>query len=877
MKIMNEYTYLQIKKNKRHTISILVAITIASALLLSLCIFLYSFWQAKITSTIESTGYWHGELWESVSGDELKYVTENPEVESTMVKGKWLTAQLSDTKRPYLLMRDGDLNFWNDMNLKNTITEGRLPTKKGEIVVAKQFFSDNPSYHIGDILTLPVGNRMLGDSVLQTQDYKQDNEKFEATGTKVYTIVGTLDVSGVSAYSGYIAMGYLEIAEIQPSDELTVYMRLVHPYKIYEVLPTIAESAGLSKDERGQYGIRYNASLLNLYGISDKSPSSTQFIVMAAMAVILLLLVMGTFVLIIYNAFSLSANSRARDLSILKSLGATPKQIKFSVLYEGLLLWLIQSPIGIVIGYAFSFGIFSKMNGILIATDDYKKMNLSFSWSVVAFSLIISLITVLVSAYIPAKKMAKVPVVEGIGQISSKIKKPRNYNAFQKVFGMEGELAGKQFATNKKSLRTAIFSLSLCLILIVSYVTIISIYNLAESKNDEITQYGLTVNLNLTDNPDNNMIQSIRSLLGVKDSVVHRQVRATTYVTKAQESDVFLNAGGFASVDDLKYNIAKKDDKFKIVVNLVGLSDDSFQTYCEAIGTDFEKYYNNNDTTMGILLDSTDHVATNSKTVQKIPMLRWTTDTSMHLYEKVFDDTDDNYEFDIQVGDITEKEPGQITTSRYSATLVLPMEKYQQLASYFMSERKLEANRMSLDLVVGNENSAEVKEKIQKICSSYLGSEDFTVWSLLEEKEHDALVQKAISVVVYAVAIMIGIIGIFNAFSTISNNLQVHKREYAMLRSVGLTPRGLNKMLLLEGLLFALSPIIISIPCIMLICWYMLKLTAISWHEFLSVFPSGAILIYTGCIIIAIFLAYLCSSKTIKGGNIIESIQNEII
>ncbi|WGX77861.1 hypothetical protein QJS64_21985 (plasmid) [Paraclostridium bifermentans] len=129
MNIMNEYTYNHLKKNKRHTISIIVAITIASALLCSLCIFVHTVWNAKVTSTIEKTGYWHGELWDSISGDKLKYITENPDVETTMVKGKWITAKLSNTKRPYLLMRDADSNFWSDMNLKNTLIKGRLPQK----------------------------------------------------------------------------------------------------------------------------------------------------------------------------------------------------------------------------------------------------------------------------------------------------------------------------------------------------------------------------------------------------------------------------------------------------------------------------------------------------------------------------------------------------------------------------------------------------------------------------------------------------------------------------------------------------------------------------------------------------------------------------
>ncbi|WP_229768471.1 hypothetical protein [Tissierella pigra] len=194
MKIINEYTYEHLKNNKRHTISILVAITIASVLLFSLCIFLYSMWESKLNVTIDEYGYWQGEIMAPVFGEKLKHITENPDVESTMIKGNWYTAELHDAKRPYLLSRDANKDFWNNMNFKNSVLEGRLPEESGEIVISKLFFTDNPQYKVGDKLILPVGNRMLNNEILSTNAYKQEGETFEALETKTYTIVGKLDI-----------------------------------------------------------------------------------------------------------------------------------------------------------------------------------------------------------------------------------------------------------------------------------------------------------------------------------------------------------------------------------------------------------------------------------------------------------------------------------------------------------------------------------------------------------------------------------------------------------------------------------------------------------------------------------------------------------
>lgn len=171
-----------------------------------------------------------------------------------------------------------------------------------------------------------------------------------------------------------------------------------------------------------------------------------------------------------------------------------------------------------------------------------------------------------------------------------------------------------------------------------------------------------------------------------------------------------------------------------------------------------------------------------------MPLLNIKKGNELTLNEKVEDNMNGNYKFNVQVGDVTEISPSDLGMNRYSIACILPMETYQKIVNNFMPDRILESNSMSIDLLVDDNLSPITKKELTKICSSYLGSEDFRIWSLLEEKNHEQLVQQSIAISVFAIASMIGLIGIFNAFSTISNNLRLRKREFAIFRSIGLTP-----------------------------------------------------------------------------------------
>lgn len=876
MTVLSTYTLQHLKNNKRYTLSIAIAILIASALLCSLCIYGHTLWKAKETTILENTGYWHGELWQSITGEDLKYVTENPAVTTTLIKGQWKTAKIQATRRPYLLMRDADSNYWKDMSISNKLMEGSLPKKPGEIVVSKVFFKDNPMYTIGDQVELQIGHRILDNKRISTQELFIEGEEFSPESSQTYTIVGKLDVTAVSAYPGYIAMGYLDHKDILPRDDLTVYMRMKNPSHIYRTLPQIAESVGFKKDEYGNYGIRYNSPYLRLHGILDTSKVDIESMIIIITALSIALLVMCTFILIIYNAFTLSANNRIKQLGMLKSLGATPTQIRNTILLEGLMLAIILIPFGILMGYLFSFFVVIHMNDILYTLEDMENIEVNFSWLVVAIATLMSFITIMVSAYIPARKVAKLSPIAAIRQhhvTKGKIK-PKKWSFHPKSTHIIKDLAISQLISNKKAYASSLLALTMCFTLISSYISVVSIVNHTMADSNQLPAYDMTLTLDITYEPESEMLDRILSIPGVDNNVISRCVSTTFYTNKAAESTEFAKLGGLTSINTIKYNVVKEDDIYRLPGKLVGLDTVSYNKYIRDIGVSLDHTLASK-IPQAILYDSTYHRPNGEKKVYKVPMLNSHELNTITVWEKVYDDMNTDNHFDIGIFYATQVKPTDLDLARYSVAYIVPMDTYQELVSNFMPYRKLESQRIQVDLKVIEDNNERIKNKIALICGDYLGNEDYRIWSYWDDLQQKAIKEKATQLGVIAIALMIGTIGLFHAFSSISNTILSRRREFAVLRSVGMTPEGIRKLLLLEGLCFALIPMLISIPILLLICWFMLWLTLTPWQDFVCFYPFATIIIYGLIITLTIWLSYIITSKRIYKDTIIDAIKDE--
>lgn len=238
----------------------------------------------------------------------------------------------------------------------------------------------------------------------------------------------------------------MEDADIRPEESITVYLRFRSIGDTYKDLPKIAALIGWEKDEYGDYNLEYNTDYLSQHFVFPKGQfqmdNALEALAFPIMFLFLGVLVVGLFVLIIHNAFSLSANSRITQLGILASIGASPRQIRQSVIWEGLFLMLLPLPAGLATGWFLDNLLIQYVNSINDAarSGNIPKVTFSYGLPSILPAILLTLITVWFSARIPARKIARLTPIETIRQGGNgNIKKTRYRHILSRFFGIEGD------------------------------------------------------------------------------------------------------------------------------------------------------------------------------------------------------------------------------------------------------------------------------------------------------------------------------------------------------------------------------------------------------------------------------------------------------
>lgn len=848
MSILNDLTIKNLKLNKKRTIVTIVGIILSTALMVGIGLLFSSFQDYMIRETISYNGKYEAEYGD-VSLDKLNSIDKKDFSYFYQKPIGFSKFDSANEYKPYIYISSVDKEYFNELHL----ISGRFAENDSELVISNHINTNGgASYKIGDIITLKYGERVVeGINTLANNEYYEE-ETLNIVGEKTYTIVGIVERSNFEDYS---ASGYSTFTlDMNDKDgTVNVFVMFNNKKKIIKQSEDLAKKLGYNN------AISYNSTLLALYGESTYGNIMKSMI---TMIVIMLSLVSIGCIVVIYNSFAISVMERKKEFGLLSSIGATKKQLSYTVFFEA----LIEGIIGIILGICGAYigiGTVILIINNLIGDILVLKLNLVTNIVFIIIPVIFMILVIFISALVPSRRAAKVSPIEAIRQnddIKINKKKIKTGRLVNKLFGIEGEIALKNIKRNKKKYRVTIVSLFISIVLFISFSSYMNYtIDTASSVMGEVP-YDYQISYFGDDN-DIDALDKISVIIKSNDVKEYVSYSASnlSIICNYTYSDEYLDF----------YKSAYGDDGIKALTNLKYqyisiyiLDDISYNKYKELIGLDKDSV---------ILLNKFKGVSygNNKRVNYDIPVIN---NGDINIKICNFDDNDE----DVDTTKYCNKKIDNIFITNKSFDLI---EEFS-----YMSDFKLIVNKKLYDNIsdsgthytqynIISDNTDNI-DKLTKELDKYDNVNYTNVKESMKQANNMILVVK---ILMYGFIGLVTLIGVTSVFNTISTSMALRKREFAVLRSIGLTRKGFNKILFFESLFFGLKSLIYAIPVslgVTIIIHYaladMMSINSI-------VIPWKAIIISIVSVFVIVLLTMMYSTSKIKKHNIIEQIREENI
>lgn len=850
MSILNRLTIKNLRLNKKRTIVTIIGIILSTALMVGIGLLFSSFQDLMIRDTIGYSGKYEAKYNDvdliklnDIKNKNFTYFYEKPIGFSKI--------ESSNEYKPYMYITSVNKEYFNELKL----VDGSFPKNENEVVISNHVITNGGlNYKVGDIVTFNYGSRNIeGDITLANSEFV-DGEDLTNEGTYTYKIVGIVDRSNFESYS---ASGYTAFTVDVNSDKgnVNLYVMFNKNKKI------IKQSEELAKELNYNGDINYNSTLLALYGESTYGNVMSS---MGGMMVIMLSLVSIGCIIVIYNSFAISVMERKKEFGLLSSIGATKRQLSHTVFFEAVVVGVIGIILGILGAYIGIGCVILIINNLISDMLEYK-LHLVTNPLFIIIPVIFMIIVIGVSAFIPSRRASKVSPIEAIRQnddIKINKKKIRTSKLINKLFGVEGEIALKNIKRNKKKYRVTIVSLFISIVLFISFSSYMNYtLNTASSVMGEVP-YDYQISY-FGDDPNNDKealdkINEIVKSSDVKEYVSY-SVSNLSIIGNYTYSDEYLDFyksaygnDGIKALNNLKYQS----------IYILVLDDNSYNKYKKLIGLDKDSV---------ILLNKFKGVSygNNKRVNYNIPVIN---NGNINIKICNFDDNDE----DVDTTKYCNKNIDNIFVTNKSFDLI---EEFS-----YMDDFKLIVNKKLYDSIsdssthytqfnIISDNTNNI-DKLTKDLDKYSNVNYTNIKEAMKQANNLILVVK---ILMYGFISLITLIGVTSVFNTISTSMALRKREFAVLRSIGLTNRGFNKILFFESLFFGMKSLIFAIPVsigiTVLIHYALADMVSIST----IIIPWKYIIISIVSVFVIVLLTMMYSTSKIKKHNIIEQIREENI
>lgn len=671
-------------------------------------------------------------------------------------------------------------------------------------------------------------------------------------------IVGSISEEDITVINHFANVEKAVInGDLSDAQEVVVDICFHNVRTILQDMPSIINMLGLNEN-----AVTYNFQLLSMYFIrvpGDEAPRLLMPFYLGLVIVVCL-----SMILVIHNSFAVSMNSRIHQFGIFSSIGATPGQIRTCLMQETVILSLTPVLAGILSGIVLSFGAIQAMKVIAVNVAGSRGISFSYHPVIFAITFLSSAFTVLLSAWLPARKLSRLTPLEAIrGTDELQLKKKKHSPILSTLFGMEGELAGNAMKAQKKAMRTTSLSLTLSFL---GFMVIQCFFTLSDISTNHTyferyqDAWDVMVTVKDTAIEEFEPIEKIQGMPGVRSSIVYQKAEAISIVPKEWQSEELLALGGLETVAGSSVSV--RESSFLAKVSIVIMDDKSFAEYCEQIGISPGED--------GIVLINRiwDRINSNFRYPKYVPYVK-ENKNSITLQNT----GGDRNPIELPVLAYTQEFPIlREQYANYALVSFIPLSLWKEITGQIGGSEKDAYVRL-----LANEDAALDELNVLEENAIQLIGRNYEIESenRIQEKITNDEMIGGYKLVLGAFCVLLAIIGIANVFSNTLGFLRQRKREFARYISVGLTPEGIRKMFCIEALVIAGRPVLITLPLMIVVVGFMITASYLDPMEFIAVAPIVPILVFVLAVFGFVALAYYLGGKRVFKVSLTDALRDD--
>lgn len=837
--MLNNYKQLTgryLRANKKRTILTIIGIILSVALISSIGLFFKGIQLAQIDEAKNNYGSYHI-IYNNVDKDLLSKIQNNPKVARSglLVTGEEIEAQ-KGVKLRELIATDKGLEL-----LPYKIKEGKFPEKEKDIAIEKWALkSIDKNAKVGNKITIA-------------------GKEYTLTGILEDSIKSQMDNKGV-------LLSINNNIDINKNKEKA--MLAVEVSSKTNLRTAVRELKELGSKE----DVQINSMLISLQGGAEKDSGIMGLY--TTIGIIIGIVLIST-IAVIYNSFHISVVDRIKQFGLLRAVGTTPKQIRKIVFREATILALIGIPIGLLCGVIAIYGISFTFK--LIGGDSVQFIKPSVSPDILGISASVGVVAIYISAFLPAHFAGKISPLVAISSRNSinkeKIKRRKSF-IFNKLMGFESSLAYKNIKRNKKRYRITVFSIIISVLLFITFKSFMdmSLKITSEVNESQDIHFMVYKNRNIEDGKygiEDKFIKDLSNLKSIDKSYnVYRNIDFASVIEKTAEIPEVKEIEGMYK--DIKYEGKDRTFMNSSLAIYDNNSLEASKKYLAAGNIDIDKLNSEN----GVIV-----INKNRMYIEKKKKSYHGAAANLKVGDEIFLKSGKNGETPevfgqgkvkkVKVMAVLESDPFDFRGPQNGLKLITTEKVAKELVD---KERARDIEPVNVSMKLKDvKNEEAVQGEIEEIIKQ---DGSLKLINSIDDSRKMKSSMLMVQILMYGFVIVISLIGSVNIINTLTTNIILRKREFAALKSIGLTQKGLRKMIVLEGLFYGIFGALYGSILGAGVSYLMFSGMS-GAREFAWTIPWNAIIIAVVCSLAIGYLSVLSPLARIKKDNLIEAIKDE--